>query len=306
MLAGLVAGALLPPALIALAGDVLPVRPGFALHRTPLVDQRRLRPAVAFMFVLPPLARARRFPVATLFRAGLEDRTWIDRRSLRLPPPRRLSWWRWRSAPRAIRCSPPRCSARSRRCSLILLGIGFGGARDGAKRCRACAGRWSGSPSPRSTAPARRPSALVIALGLALTLFVTLAAIQTSLAAEIARSVPERAPNQFVLDIPATERGRFERLVAGARAGGRDQRRAQSCAARSSPMAAQRVAELQELPEGAWFLRGERGVTYSRHPAGRQRSRRRALVAGRLCRPPLVSLDARGGARDGRRASATR
>ena len=78
VLAGLVAGALLPPALIALAGDVLPVRPGFALHWTPLATSAAFGLLVAFMFVLPPLARARRFPVATLFRAGLERRP-VDR-----------------------------------------------------------------------------------------------------------------------------------------------------------------------------------------------------------------------------------
>ncbi|OYW31506.1 MAG: hypothetical protein B7Z51_05100 [Methyloversatilis sp. 12-65-5] len=46
-------------------------------------------------------------------------------------------------------------------------------------------------------------SALVVALGLALTLFVTLAGVQTSLSAEIDRTVPRKAPNQFVLDIPS-------------------------------------------------------------------------------------------------------
>ena len=40
------------------------------------------------------------------------------------------------------------------------------------------------------------------AFGLGLTLFVTLAAIQTSITAEIARTVPQRAPSFFVLDVP--------------------------------------------------------------------------------------------------------
>jgi putative ABC transport system permease protein len=53
----------------------------------------------------------------------------------------------------------------------------------------------------------------VIALGLALTLFVTLAAIQTCLDAEISRTVPKTAPNQFVLDIPADAKARFIALV---------------------------------------------------------------------------------------------
>ncbi len=52
-----------------------------------------------------------------------------------------------------------------------------------------------------------------------------------------------------------------------------------------------RVADLEELPEGAWFLRGERGLTYSAAvPEGSE------LVAGAWWPadyrgPPLVSLD---------------
>jgi putative ABC transport system permease protein len=53
-----------------------------------------------------------------------------------------------------------------------------------------------------------------------------------------------------------------------------------------------RVVDLKELPPGAWFLRGDRGVTYS--PVLPESS---ALVAGRwwpsdYSGPPLVSLDA--------------
>src|SRR3546814_5649775 len=53
----------------------------------------------------------------------------------------------------------------------------------------------------------------------------------------------------------------------------------------------QRVADLEEIPDGAWFLRGERGVTYSDTlPEGSD------LVAGGWWPsdyrgPPLISLD---------------
>jgi putative ABC transport system permease protein len=54
----------------------------------------------------------------------------------------------------------------------------------------------------------------------------------------------------------------------------------------------QRVSEMTELPEGAWFLRGDRGLTYSREvPEGSR------VVAGKwwpvdYSGPPLISLDA--------------
>src|SRR3546814_16779298 len=61
--------------------------------------------------------------------------------------------------------------------------------------------------------PGAQTSALVVALGLALTLFVTLAGIQTSLDAEISRTVPKTAPNLFVLDIPSGQETRFRAVV---------------------------------------------------------------------------------------------
>src|SRR3546814_17442542 len=61
--------------------------------------------------------------------------------------------------------------------------------------------------------PGAQTSALVVALGLALTLFVTLAGIQTSLDAEISRTVPKTAPNLFVLDIPSGQETRFREVV---------------------------------------------------------------------------------------------
>src|SRR3546814_5986558 len=61
--------------------------------------------------------------------------------------------------------------------------------------------------------PGAQTSALVVALGLALTLFVTLAGIQTSLDAEISRTVPKTEPNLFVLDITSGQEPRFREVV---------------------------------------------------------------------------------------------
>ena len=287
--AGLVVGALLPPALIALAGDVLPVRPGFALHWTPLATSAAFGLLVALLFVVPPLARARRFPVATLFRAGLDDGSWIDRRSLPLAAAAAAA-----VVALAVGTSRDPLFAAAvlgavAAVILILLGIGYA-VRATARRLPrfrrplvrlAIAGLYR---------PGAQTVALVIALGMALTLFVALAGIQTSLQAEIARSVPERAPNQFVLDIPATERARFEGLVRRA-APGAEINVVPNLRGTIIAYRGQRVADLAELPEGAWFLRGERGLTYSGTlPEGSD------LVAGRwwpadYAGPPIVSFD---------------
>ena len=134
-------------------------------------------------------------------------------------------------------------------------------------------------------------AALIVALGLALTLFVTLAGIQTSLDSEIRNVVPKTAPAQFVLDIPSGEGDRFQTIV---RAQAPDAQFNIVPALRGTIVAygTQRVTDLKELPDGAWFLRGERGITYSTTlPEGSE------LVEGQwwapdYAGPPLVSFDA--------------
>jgi putative ABC transport system permease protein len=138
--------------------------------------------------------------------------------------------------------------------------------------------------------PGAQTAALIVALGLALTLFVTLAGIQTSLDSEIRNVVPEKAPNQFVLDIPSTQADRF-RAIALAQAPEAQLNIVPTLRGTIVAYGTQKVADLKELPEGAWFLRGERGVTYSDVlPQGSD------LVAGQwwprdYAGPPLVSLD---------------
>ena len=94
-----------------------------------------------------------------------------------------------------------------------------------------------------------------------------------------------------MLDIPATERARFESLVRGA-APDAELNIVPALRGTITAYGGQRVADLAELPEGAWFLRGERGVTYSPVPPPRAAT----VVAGQWWPadyrgPPLVSLD---------------
>tara|TARA_R110000787_G_scaffold281410_1_gene392709 strand:+ start:7243 stop:9756 length:2514 start_codon:yes stop_codon:yes gene_type:complete len=287
---GLIVGALLPPAIVALAGDVLPVSPGFRLHALPLVTSAAYGLLIAFLFTLPPLARARTQPAALLFRGVVDARHGIDRRSLIAM-----------TAAGALLVALALGTARDPLFSaavlgataavlLLLLGIGWG-VRQLAQR----------APRPRRPLlrlalanlhrPGAQTAALIVALGLALTLFVTLAGIQTSLDSEIRNVVPKTAPAQFVLDIPSGEGDRFQTIV---RAQAPDAQFNIVPALRGTIVAYgnQRVTDLKELPDGAWFLRGERGITYSTTlPEGSE------LVEGQwwapdYAGPPLVSFDA--------------
>jgi len=286
---GLVLGALLPIAIVGLAQDLLPVRPGVGIYPLPLAASAAYGGLIALAFALPPLARARTLPAAALFRAAVDDATGIDRRTMA-----------WVAGLGALVVLLATATARepvfaaivlASVCAVLLLLLGIGwGIRRLSQRL----------PRPKrpllrlALANLHRPGAqtvaLVIALGLALTLFVTLAGIQTSLNAEITRTVPERAPNQFVLDIPSGDRARFQDLVKR-EAPEAEMNIVPSMRGTIVAYGKQRVADLAELPEGAWFLRGERGVTYSEAvPEGSE------LVDGRwwpkdYAGPPLVSLD---------------
>ncbi|HET9355550.1 MAG TPA: FtsX-like permease family protein, partial [Sphingomicrobium sp.] len=288
--AGLIVGALLPPLLVAVAGDLLPVAPGFRLHPLPLATAAAYGLLIALVFTIPPVARARNQPAAAIFRSNVEQRRRFDGRTIAIV-----------ASALAAMVALALTTAREPLFSagvlgavggalLLLLLLGWALARI-AKRL----------PRPRrpllrlALANLHRPGsqtiALVVALGLALTLFVTLAAIQTSLSSEIRRTVPERAPNLFVLDIPKDGEGAFRSAVE-ARAPGAEINVVPSLRGTITAFRDQRVADLNELPDGAWFLRGERGVTYSAGlPEGSE------LVAGRWWPAgyrgePLVSLDA--------------
>ncbi|MFS0737771.1 FtsX-like permease family protein [Sphingomonas sp. 1P06PA] len=286
---GLLLGALLPAALVALTHDLLPVQPGFALFPLPLATSAAYGLLIAFAFAAAPLARARMIPAAAQFRDLLEARRSVDRRTRGLVAAMAAGV----AALALVTARDPLFTAivlgAVAAVLLLLLAIGAGIRRVAARLPR------PSRPLLRlALANLHRPGAqtvpLVIALGLALTLFVTLAAIQTSLAAEIGRTVPARAPNQFVLDIPSDSRAAFVRTVRAA-APEAQLNIVPSMRGTITAYGRTRVADLKTLPEGAWFLRGERGVTYSgRLPQGSD------LVEGRwwpadYAGPPLVSLD---------------
>ncbi len=287
--AGLAAGALISPSIVALLGDMLPVQPGFRLHPLPLLTSAAYGLLIAFIFTLPPLARARTLPVAGIFRALVDRRGAFDRRSV-------TGVALGLAALVAIALGTARepiFSAAVLGATAVVLGLllALGWAIS-----------WLAKRIPRPKHPLWRlalanlyrpgaqTSALVVALGLALTLFVTLAGVQTSLSAEIERTVPKKAPNQFVLDIPSAQEARFRGIVT-AQAPGAQVNVVPALRGRIVAYGKTRVADLAELPDGAWFLRGERGVTYSATlPEGSD------LVAGTwwsadYAGPPLVSFD---------------
>ena len=173
--------------------------------------------------------------------------------------------------------------------ALLFAGVGWS-IRLAARRLQ-----HRGGPIARlGVAALDRPGAatarLSVALGLGLALLVTLASVAQSLLAEIDNDVPARAPALFLIDIPAAQKTELERLAATA-APGAEVRLVPSLRGPVTAVKGVPVAELGPVPEGAWVLKGDRGLTFARDlPVGNR------IVAGRWWPAdyrgaPLISLD---------------
>ncbi|QAY77225.1 ABC transporter permease [Sphingosinicella sp. BN140058] len=289
IIAGLAAGALVPAIVLQIAGNALPVPPTLSLYPMPLLASAGYGLLIALVFALVPLARARTVPAASLFRGSLE-------------PLRRPGWLAIAGAASAAAAIAGLAIGTAREpafaagfigaaLGLLLLLVLLGAA------IRSLAARL---PRPRSPlfrlalANLHRPGAqtgrLVVALGLGLTLFTTLAVIESALSGQIRSTIPAKAPSFFMLDIPSEEVGRF-REMAGRAAPRGDLVTIPSLRGSVVAVAGKRVADMTDLPPEAWFLRGDRGLTYAADlPEGSR------IVDGKWWPrdyrgPPLVSLD---------------
>jgi putative ABC transport system permease protein len=286
---GLAAGALVPTVVAAVAGDALPVPPRGGLYPVPLLASAAYGLLIALVFALIPLARARTVTAASLFRGHLE--------TLRRP-----SWGAIAGAAVAAALIAALAIGTARE---PLFAAAFIAAALGLLLLLTALGsliRWAASKLPRPKSPLfrlalanlHRPGTqtvrLVVALGLGLTLFTTLAVIETNLSGQIRTTIPAKAPSFFMLDIPSEEAGRF-RTTAGAAAPGGDLVTIPSLRGSVVAIGERRVADMEEIPEGAWFLRGDRGLTYSATVPEGSRVVEGTWWPADYAGPPLISLD---------------
>ncbi|GAA0732061.1 ABC transporter permease [Sphingomonas japonica] len=288
---GLIVGALAVPAIVALAGDVLPVAPSFALQPLPLLLAAAYGVLIALAFTAAPLIEAGQVPAAGLLRGALGSAA--------------ISWRR--TAPPVLAAFAGVIALALGTAQRPLLSGGFLLAVAATLAVLAGLGwlvRTLAAAAPRSRRPLlrlaiaalHRPGArtvtLVVALGLGLTLFVLLAGIRTSIDANIERTVPQRAPSLIALDVPPDREAEFRGIIAATEPRG-VVKTVPTLRGTITGYGTTRVADLEDIPDDAWALRGERGLTYSAAlPEGSTLTRGQWWPPG-YAGPPLVSLDER-------------
>lgn len=263
--AGIAAGVAITPLLARALQGLLPVGTGIAFAAGPLLLALAYGLLVALVFAAPPLMRARRFPAMALMRARIAPLA-RDRAAL-LPVAGGLLAI---AALALLTARQPWLTAGfigGAAAALALLAALGWAIRMGAARLP----RPQNPIARAALANLHRPGAatgtLVTALGFGLGAFVLLAAVQTSIDGTIARRVPAQAPDYFVLDLPQDKVTGFDELV-GRIAPGSEVRTVpamRGAILAYGPKDAQtRVASLGDnIPDGAWALRGERGLTYA-------------------------------------------
>ncbi|WP_298469869.1 FtsX-like permease family protein [uncultured Erythrobacter sp.] len=262
--AGLAVGILITPVLGAALEGLLPVESGFVIEPAPLMLAGAYGLLVAFAFAAAPLLRARSFPAMALMRSRIVPLA-RDKRALA-----------WTAAGIVAICALALLTTAQ-----PLLSGGFLIGAGAALIALAGLGlliQFIARRIPRPSNPLlrsalsniHRPGAptgsLVTALGFGLAAFVLLAAIQSALDGNIQSRVPAEAPDYFVLDVPRDGEDTFTGLI---------EQRFPEANVRAVPTLRGavlaygpegdmiRVADLEELPDGAWALRGERGLTYA-------------------------------------------
>ena len=289
ILAGLILGALLPFAIREFFGSFFPVPLRTGIYAGPLALAALFGFLTTLVFSLWPLARAREIgPIELIRNAPILHQ--------RLPPLRDLL-----------------TIAVAAACLLGLFFLAFGEywmtlfyvlGLAGSLLVLLLLGRAltilaRHAPKPGNASlrfaianlyrPGTPLPSIVLSLGLGLTLFVTLSLLDRSLRSELQTALPAHAPSYFFLDVASTEQEGFLAAV-------HEEKTVEAVI--TAPMLRGRItkvkgtpaAEVKAAPEGAWALRGDRGLTFAENlPEGSR------LVSGGwwpkdYAGPPLVSF----------------
>jgi putative ABC transport system permease protein len=287
---GLMLGAILPFAVAALFGSVIPLPIAPAVHPLQLLLAFCYGLLTALAFALWPLGRAHDVPVSALFRdAVAPGRRWPRRRYVIASALVVLA-----VAAIAVGLSYDRkiagifiVAAAAVFAALELVALLVMAVAKRLPHARAIALRLA-------IANMHRPGALtptiVLSLGLGLTLLVTVFEIDGNLKRQFEGALPEHAPSFYFIDIQSADAERFDAFV---------RKEAPEATLERVPMLRGRIMsangisadEIKAQPNAAWVLQSDRGITFTAEvPSGS------TVVEGdwwtaNYKGPPLVSFE---------------
>ena len=288
VLIGLAIGAATPALVGQLAAASLPVPPAPGPQWQPLLLAATYGLLVALAFALWPLGQGAAMPAARLLRSLTERPARPGRGSIAAITGAILT-----VLALTILMADQQLFVAGFLGAAVGLVLLLWGLAALVKWLAARAPRPQGTLARLALANLHRPGAptrnLIVALGLGLTLFATLASIEGNLAGQINRTIPAKAPNFFVLDIPNEARGDFVRAVTATAPGAS----LTVVPSLRGPVTAVNGVPAEQIRAGpeAWILRGDRGLSYAADfPAAN------TLVEGEwwprdYAGPPLVSID---------------
>lgn len=290
---GLVLGAGLPLLLGPLFAADLPVPALFDVYALPLLEAGLYGVLTALLFALWPLAQAQEVRPAALFRDIVDSgRQWPGRGFL-------LAILLTAAALAGVAVG---LSGAPQLAFWVVLGVAAALAtlRLVAFALRWGAGRLAGSrlgrgrPSLRIAlaalgGPGGEVTGAVLALGLGLTTLAAIGQIDHNLRAAVDQELPDRAPAFFLIDIQSAQLDPALEALAGIGSVGE---------VSTAPMLRGIVTKLDGVPaseaeidpEGAWILRGDRGVSYAAAPPPGTEILAGTWWSEDYAGPPLVSF----------------
>ena len=288
---GVVAGAGLTAAGVAVFGDALPVPPRMGLYPFSLALAALYGLLTAGAFALWPLARAAQIPGAALFRAALVPTRLRGRPALILAnagvavllialtvatsPERAFAGWF--------------CAAAL--ATLALFWAGGAAVTAASRRTPHLRAPWARLGVANLHRPGSTTGLMLVSLGLGLSTLAAVALIQGNIRAQLTDQLPAQAPSFFFIDIQNDQLEPFKHILAG-QPGVAQIDEVPSLRARIVAVDGVPADQVKATPDSQWALRGDRGLTYSKAPPQGSRVVEGAWWPADYAGPPLVSFDA--------------
>jgi putative ABC transport system permease protein len=244
-----------------LVKTVFPVPIAFSFAPLPLVTAALFGLAVALMFSLWPLAKAKNLPPTRLLRAVVSGRPAKPEWKFRLA----VFALAAAAMAGAIAASPWKGMAAGFVAGAVAVLLVLRGAGAAVSRLAARLPHNRRPALRLAIANLHRPGAatgaVVVSLGLALTLFVLIGLSGANLSARINEQIPEQAPAFFIIDVQKTQVAAFE-AAARAVPGFEELRLVPSLRGRITALKGVPAEQAEVDPGSAWVLRGDRVLTY--------------------------------------------